>query len=590
MYAKVKNEGLEDRVRPKTFPMTKENRDKLKSMNKILTVIIKEENDIGIDELNSLHYTAAVILAGAHEPTDDEPTQERPDPDGIIKMKIEKVRKWIGKLTMAKRNGSLNKVKHILKGQSIHTKLQANKMRLAALTKKLRTKKSTRERYKNNKLHRHNQQAFYSTMRSGGEGVGQVIDPPPEGELKEFWENLYSDKGGHREDAEWLKKEEELMENVEEASWKEITEDEILTTCKRLANWKAPGLDQVQNFWLKHLSALHPLLSDIINYTIKNPKEAPQWFTRGKTNLLHKKGPTTEAKNYRPITCLPTYYKLTTLLLTDRVYAHVTENPILPTEQKGVRRKARGCKDHLLLDKIITEDAKRKTKNVSMMWVDYKKAYDSIPHSWLAKILSLYKIDKTTSKFIIGLMPTWCTKIYLHFKGGTISTDDIKYGRGIFQGDTLSPLLFCLCLVPITNILNREGYGYKIGNRKVSNLLYIDDLKIYAKNDEQMERCKALIQEFSNDITMEFGLDKCAVIHMKKGKVVDSPIVKSIPLLTGEDNYKYLGILQADKMLHDEVKENARKEYFGRVRAILKKGVSAKNTTSSIKTFAMPIL
>ena len=243
MFAKVKNEKLEDRVRPKTFPMTKENRDKLKSMNKILTVIIKEENDIGIDELNSLHYTTAVILAGTHEPTEDEPTKERPDPDGIIKMKIEKVRKWIGKLTMAKRNGSLNKVKHILKGQSIHTKLQANKMRLAALTKKLRTKKSTRERYKNNKLHRHNQQAFYSTMRSGGEGVGQVIDPPPEEELKDFWENLYSDKGGHREDAEWLKKEEELMENVEEASWKEITEDEILTTCKRLANWKAPGLD-----------------------------------------------------------------------------------------------------------------------------------------------------------------------------------------------------------------------------------------------------------------------------------------------------------------------------------------------------------
>ena len=77
---------------------------------------------------------------------------------------------------------------------------------------------------------------------------------------------------------------------------------------------------------------------------------------------------------------------------------------------------------------------------------------------------------------------------------------------------------------------------------------------------------------------------------MKRGKVVDSPIVKSIPLLTGEDNYKYLGILQADKILHDEVKENARKEYFGRVRAILKKGVSAKNTTSSIKAFAMPIL
>ena len=105
-----------------------------------------------------------------------------------------------------------------------------------------------------------------------------------------------------------------------------------------------------------------------------------------------------------------------------------------------------------------------------------------------------------------------------------------------------------------------------------------------------MERCKALIQEFSNDITMEFGLDKCAVIHMKKGKVVNSPSVKSIPLLTGDDNYKYLGILQADTILHQEVKDNAKKEYFGRVRSILRKGVSVMITTSSIKIFAMPIL
>ena len=205
-------------------------------------------------------------------------------------------------------------------------------------------------------------------------------------------------------------------------------------------------------------------------------------------------------------------------------------------------------------------------------------------------MFSLYKIDITTNKFITELMPTWCTKTYLHHAEGTISTDDIKYRRGIFQGDTLSPLLFCLCLVPITNILKRAGYGYKIGNKKVSNLLYIDDLKIYSKNDIQMERCKALIQEFSNDITMEFGIEKCAVIHMKRGKVVNSPIVTGIPLLTGEENYKYLGILQADQILHEEIKDKTKKEYFGRVRLILRKGISYKNMTSSIRTSVMPTL
>ena len=100
-------------------------------------------------------------------------------------------------------------------------------------------------------------------------------------------------------------------------------------------------------------------------------------------------------------------------------------------------------------------------------------------------MLRLYKIDDTTRKFITELMPTWCTKTYLHHTNGTISTDDISYKRGIFQGDTLSPLLFCLCLVPITNILKRHGFGYKIEETKVSNLLYIDDLKIYSKVDKE---------------------------------------------------------------------------------------------------------
>ena len=243
-----------------------------------------------------------------------------------------------------------------------------------------------------------------------------------------------------------------------------------------------------------------------------------------------------------------------------------------------------------MLDQMITEDAKKKKRNLSMMWIDYKKAYDSIPHTWLVRILKLYKIDEVTSRFIKQLMPTWCTKIYLLYANGSITTDDIRYRRGIFQGDTLSPLLFCLCLVPITNILKREGFGYKIGKKKVSNSLYIDDLKVYAKDEIEMERCKTVIQEFSNDIMMEFGLDKCAVIHMKKGEVVNSPLINDIPLLTGDENYKYLGIIQADNILHDKVKENTKKEYFGRVRSILKKGVSAKNTTSAIKTFAMLIL
>ena len=88
------------------------------------------------------------------------------------------------------------------------------------------------------------------------------------------------------------------METINEAQWKEITICEIQQGCKKLANWKAPGLDQVQNFWLKYLTALQPKLTELMNKTIKNQTELPTWMTKGRTTLIHKKVPTSMAKNY----------------------------------------------------------------------------------------------------------------------------------------------------------------------------------------------------------------------------------------------------------------------------------------------------
>ena len=95
----------------------------------------------------------------------------------------------------------------------------------------------------------------------------------------------------------------------------------------------------------------------------------------------------------------------------------------------------------------------------------------------------------------------------------------------------------------------------------------MDDLKIYCKNAEEMERARKLIAEFSKDICMDFGLDKCAVVHITKGILTNSPLVKGIPLLSSEDNYKYLGIIQCDEIIQKEVKESTKKSTFRELEA-----------------------
>ena len=100
----------------------------------------------------------------------------------------------------------------------------------------------------------------------------------------------------------------------------------------------------------------------------------------------------TELTNYRPITCLPLMWKLFTTILADEIYAHLDSNDLLPEEQKGCRKRSRGTKDQLLIDKTIIKNCKRRKIGLAMGWIDYKKAFDMIPHSWILNCLEIFEV------------------------------------------------------------------------------------------------------------------------------------------------------------------------------------------------------
>ena len=97
---------------------------------------------------------------------------------------------------------------------------------------------------------------------------------------------------------------------------------------------------------------------------------------------------------------------------------------------------------------------------------------------------------------------------------------------GIFQGDTLSPLLFCLSINPLSYLLY-ELNGYKVvSTTTLTHLLYIDDLKLFAPNDAGLQKLTDLVETFSLDIRMTFGIQKCTKLTVKRGKPVSTgPVV-----------------------------------------------------------------
>ena len=91
----------------------------------------------------------------------------------------------------------------------------------------------------------------------------------------------------------------------------------------------------------------------------------------------------------------------------------------------------------------------------------------------------------------------------------------------------------------------------------------MDDLKLYAKNVKELESLVKTVRVISDDIGMEFGTQKCAMLEMRRGRmirneVIDLPNGESIKALA----YKYLGILECDTVKNVEMKELIRNEYL----------------------------
>ena len=109
-------------------------------------------------------------------------------------------------------------------------------------------------------------------------------------------------------------------------------------------------------------------------------------------------------------------------------------------------------------------------------------------------------------------MSLWKTNPLLSHEKGTLRSNKTDINCDIFQGDSLSPLIFCLALAPLSTILNGTGYGYKIQKRLISHLYYMDDWKLFAKDDNNLEEMLHLVKKFSDDNGMTFGLDKCGMV------------------------------------------------------------------------------
>jgi hypothetical protein len=469
------------------------------------------------------------------------------------------------------------------------------KQKISAFGARIRRYKEAAMRREQDWQFTNNRRQFFRDLQNPEKKGSEEQDLPSQQEVTAFWSNIWSSEVKHNEDAEWLGSIENKASGISDMLDCSISVADVRRVIMRTQNWKAPGHDGLQNFWWKKFNASHSVLRAWFAKFVEDPNTIPDFMTRGVTYLLFKSGDPKEAKNYRPITCLPTVYKFFTAILAKKIQLHLDDNQVIAAEQNGCRKGAMGCKELLVVDAAVSSVAKKCKKSLSMCWIDYKKAFDSVPHSWLLKVLEVYKINPKVINVLRGCMSSWRTQLSVGKGAKAIRSEEIFIKRGIFQGDGLSPLWFILAMNPVSDLLKDLKIGFKLSNLLVSHQLYMDDLKMYASNENELKLMKAVVKEFSDDIRMEFGIDKCAEIHVKRGEVLGAAEIFQVhddvefPTVDEEEGYKYLGMHQLVHIQEQKMRSLVERKVLDRVKKICKSKLSGRNKIAAINSWAVPV-
>ena len=124
---------------------------------------------------------------------------------------------------------------------------------------------------------------------------------------------------------------------------------------------------------------------------------------------------------------------------------------------------------------------------------------------------------KTPITFLKNTVPN--CKTILTSSGTRLAEVNIR--RGIFHGDSLSPLLLLVAMIPMTRALERIEVWYQLekGGSRINHLMFMDDIKLFGRGATEIDTLAQTVRTVSGDIRMEFGVEKCALVNIQRGKV-----------------------------------------------------------------------
>ena len=259
------------------------------------------------------------------------------------------------------------------------------------------------------------------------------------------------------------------------------TADEINEALGHLHD-TSPGLDGMRAKAMKTADeATQAALVELIQACWRT-RTVPAAFREAVIVALPKKHNAKELNDHRGITLLSVAGKVLCRVILDRG----RNAPVLPV-QHGFRR-ANGTAAATLITKRVMEEANKVGLPAVFTFIDLTKAYDSVPRELIWETMRLYGYGPTA----IALMQAMYEDENWVKICGQMSEGSFRSGRGLRQGDLLSPFLFNLVMDRILRTAMPQMRGIPIGNDAETRLMkaraYADDVVLFSRNIADAQR------------------------------------------------------------------------------------------------------
>lgn len=446
------------------------------------------------------------------------------------------------------------------------------------------------------------------TSKGGRVQRERLIDPetgvPVDSDEREaeLWiqhfEELASDTCESRNRAYWLDKVIEWHEHELPGIDRELSWPEMFDVIRRLGRRKSPGQDGIISEFLLPVTeswnedeeqpndepncAMGKVLFRLLS-KVWNMGYMPKAWENAVVVPIPKKGDLSQRDNYRGISLMSVVQKILSTVIADRVQRGLVATNRIRREQSGFINREEAVAQAACLVEVL-ERRKKEGKETWLCFIDFAKAYDSVPHEALFKKMEAIGVRGKILELVKNMYER--AKMCCRRADGGMS-EPAPFRKGVRQGDPCSPILFNIFINDMmSEDVLRDGVWLDpkmpdnqtqlLGrsDKKVGALAYADDVVLIAPTREALARMMSKVSDWSDKWKMKVNAAKCGVMKVRGGDANQNlPPRDPPPMMQGQEvplveEYVYLGSHLTSTVDLDAMAE-ARRENGERARLAL---------------------